>query len=172
MSVVDEYAPPPPVAAPRRSPLVGVLAGLGAAVAGSLVWLGLTMLLGIRVGLVGVAIGIAVAWVMRRTGAAGTKAFGAIAALLAVFGCALGHLLEEYANLADYTGLGLFTTMGRAPLRLMRELWLKDSSFITWLIFGFAAYTAFRGAAEPARAAAPSSPPPSYPPPPPPPPAP
>ncbi|MDQ1712025.1 MAG: hypothetical protein QOE45_1475 [Frankiaceae bacterium] len=152
MSVVDDYAPlPPPAVVPRRGPLAPVAAGLGAAVAGALVWFALAVLLDVRLALVGLAIGVAVAWAVRRAGGGTTPAYGALAAALALLGCALGHLLEEYARLARYLDTGLGYLIRHAPVSLMRELWLRDASFFTWLIFGLAAFTAFRGVVRPRR---------------------
>jgi hypothetical protein len=149
VSIADLYTvpppPPPPVPPTPRAPAVVVTAGLGAALAGALVWLGLGMLPTSLVGLAGVGTGIAVAWAMRRMGTPATPMFGIVAAMLAVLGCALGHLLEEYANLADYLNAGFLDTVRHAPFTFMRELWLKDATPVTWVIYGFAAFTAFRG---------------------------
>lgn len=103
-------SPPPPPSARRGSTGVALLAGLGAAVAGALVWGLITYLTKHQFSLVAVLVGVAVGHAVGRF-RPGDPAAAAASSVLAVLGCALGTFLAlVFAALG--TGIGLGEVLG------------------------------------------------------------
>lgn len=71
--------------------MAGTLAALVAAVAGAIVWGGIAMATGYMIGWVAIGVGILVGWGMQTFGKGLTAKFSAVAAVLAVLGCAGGN---------------------------------------------------------------------------------
>ncbi|WP_088282194.1 hypothetical protein [Kineosporia sp. A_224] len=103
---------PSPVVVPSsgRRTLLSVLAGVGAAVAGGLLW---GIVLGVfhfRLGLVAVAVGAGVGFVMART-ATPTRGLAPVAGVLALAGCLLGEMFGDVIDQAKFENVPLGTAV-------------------------------------------------------------
>jgi hypothetical protein len=79
-------------AEPENLPL-GFMAGLAAAAVGAGLWAVITIFVGFQIGWMAVGVGFLVGWAVRVAGKGRHTAFGAMGALLALGGCAVGNLL-------------------------------------------------------------------------------
>ena len=77
---------------PENLPL-GFMAGLAAAAVGAGLWALITIFVGFQSGWMAVGVGFLVGWAVRVAGKGRHTAFGAMGALLALGGCAVGNLL-------------------------------------------------------------------------------
>jgi hypothetical protein len=152
----SQYAAPPPATPPPtspRDPVTGIAAGVGVSILGAALWAGLADASHYRLSLIGLVIGLGIAFVFRRFGLSGS-AFAIVAAVLAVGGCALGDIGAGALIVSSQTGVGagqILTTISLA--RLM------NFDFLDALFYALAAYAAFRGVA---RAVPETGPPPTF----------
>ena len=124
-----------------------VLAGIGVAVGGALVWGLIAYLIKHQFSLMALLIGFAVATVVVRV-AGGTRSpgLGAICAVLAVFGCALGSLVAEILVLL---GHGVPASVIMANLNLVLREYpsaVGGLGFVFWLLGAFYGYRIAMGA--------------------------
>jgi hypothetical protein len=124
-----------------------VLAGIGAAVAGALVWGLIAYLTKHQFSLMALLIGFAVGTVVVRVaGGARSPGLGAICAVLAVFGCALGSLVAEILVLL---GHGVPASVIMANLNLVLREYpsaVGGLGFVFWLLGAFYGYRIAMGA--------------------------
>src|SRR3954464_5437664 len=101
---------------PRRASFaLAAAAGIGAAMAGAILWGVFTYATNYELGLIAVAIGALVGFAVRRAGNGDTANFAILGALCAAFGCALGIVLCDVAVYASVTGrsfLDAFSQLG------------------------------------------------------------
>ena len=90
----------------------GVIAGLCAAIAGSIVWAIVTALTGYQIGWMAIGIGFIVGLATRRFGQGIDQSFGFAGAGLALFGCMLGNLLTVCIVVAHQFGVGYMEVIG------------------------------------------------------------
>jgi hypothetical protein len=138
---------------------MAVLAGIGVAIAGSLVWGLIAYLTKHQFSLMALVIGFAVATVVVRV-AGGTRSpvLGVICALLAVFGCALGSLVAEILVLL---GHGVPASAIMANLNLVLRYYpsaVGGLGFVFWALGALYGYRIAMGAPAWRRAARPGLP--------------
>jgi hypothetical protein len=143
--------PSPSVSRPvsSRDPATGIAAGVGVAILGAALWAGLADASHYRLSLIGLAIGLGIAFVFRRFGLSG-PAFAVVAAVLAVGGCALGDIGAGALIVSSQTGVGAGQILTTIPITRLMNFDLLDALF-----YALAAYAAFRRVA---RAVPPSGP--------------
>ena len=78
----------------------GVLAGLGAAIVGAVLWAVITVIMKAQIGFMAIGVGLLVGFAVRAIGKGSSATYGVIGAVLALFGCVLGNLLTGCALLA------------------------------------------------------------------------
>jgi hypothetical protein len=83
---------------------LAVPAGLGAAVAGAVVWAVSVYVTQLKLGLVVIVVGLIVGYAVREAGKGTSPQFGILGAACAAFGWALGTVLCDVAFLAKHVG--------------------------------------------------------------------
>lgn len=83
---------------------VALIAGLGTALLGAIVWSVITVETGLHLGFLAIGLGLLIILVVRRLGAGSTRAFGTIGAFCALVGCFLGTLFTACGTFAAAHG--------------------------------------------------------------------
>jgi hypothetical protein len=147
-----------------RDAMAGIAGGVGVAIVGAALWAGIAGLTLYRLSLIGLVIGLGMAFVFARFGLRG-PAFAIVAAALAVGGCALGDLGAGILIVSSKAGVSPGAILTSIPISKLMNVDALDALF-----YAVAGFTAFRRvarsvAAAPATvAAAPPLPPPGAPP--------
>ena len=80
---------------------MAVVAGIGAAIAGALIWAVITVVSEMQLGIVAVAVGFLIGWAIGAVGKGSGAQFGILGAACGVLGCVLG---------STFTAIGLFAS--------------------------------------------------------------
>ena len=153
MLVAAQQATPPLRAAPpgpARNLPAGIAGGIAVAIAGAALWAGIAEATHYRLGLVGLAIGVGVAWVFARFGLRGPT-LAIVAATLAVAGCVLGDIGAGTLIVASRDAIGAGTVLTTIPVGTLMNVDGLDAFF-----YALAAFAAFRRVMTAATVAAPS----------------
>jgi hypothetical protein len=119
---------------------------------GAALWAGLAYATHYRLSLLGVGIGLGIAFVFKRFGLSG-QAFAIVAAMVALSGCALGDIGAGSLIVSSDTGVSPVLALTTAPLTHLMNFDLLDVLF-----YAVAAFWAFRSVARPLGAGADSDP--------------
>jgi hypothetical protein len=90
---------------------LAIPAGLGAAIAGAVVWAVFVYFTQLKLGLVVIIVGLMVGYVVREVGKGVDRQFGILGAVCAAFGWALGTVLCDVAFLAKSVGRPFFDVL-------------------------------------------------------------
>lgn len=123
---------------------LGLLAGLGAAVIGAVLWAAITVITEFQIGYMAVAIGFMVGYAIRYAGKGMDRIFGISGAALSLFGCLLGNFLSIIGFAANQYGLGYIETLGMVDLDKIPGLMLETFNPIDFLFYGIAIYEGYR----------------------------
>ena len=150
----DTPQPPPNtpiITETEPNPVLGVLAGLIAAVLGAATWAVVTVVTHAQIGWMAVGVGFLVAWAVRTFGRGRSQSFGVIGAVLALLGCALGNLLSGAAFLAEAQSEPLASTIGRVLGNpdLATQVMQAQFQAMDVLFYAIAAYEGFKFARRP-----------------------
>jgi hypothetical protein len=136
----DEEPPPPP-----GDPLRGILAGLGVAVVGAILWAVVVYLTKYEVGLLAVVIGYGVGYVVHRVGKVASQGMAITSAALAAAGILLGFVLTTVAAVAQVAGVGFFDAVNLISDNNAWGTALGDSvNGLDWLFLAVGAFAAWR----------------------------
>jgi hypothetical protein len=124
--------------------LLGILAGLGAAIVGALVWMGVTVATGLHVGYVALGVGALVGLAIRWAGRGTTPVFGFAGAILTIIGCIAGESLTVIQLIAAHQGQGFFDILPRVNPGKLVEAVITDSSPITYLIYAIGVWEGYK----------------------------
>jgi len=128
--------------------LMGSLTGLVAALVGAGVWAAVTVATEYQIGWMAVGIGFLVGYAVRLAGKGIAPAFGAISAVLSLFGCAAGNLLTVTWFIASAEGLSFMEVATQLNVAIVFEILTSTFEVMDVLFYGLAAYfgykTAFR----------------------------
>jgi hypothetical protein len=120
-------------------------AGLSAAVAGAIVWAGITFTIKMQIGFMAIGLGFLVAYAVRRYGDR-TTSHAVMSGALALFGCVLGNLLSTCAFYADSQSMPvlqvvqLVLSQPSVAVRLIEQTFRPmDAAF-----YAFACYQGFK----------------------------
>jgi len=124
--------------------VLGILAGAGAAVAGALIWMGITVATQMEFGLVAIAVGAGVGYAMRFAGKGVTKIFGVAGAVLTLLSCIAGEAFSIIYMNATADGTGFFEALPRVDFVALVQGIVAHSSIITYVIYGFGIYQGYK----------------------------
>jgi len=128
--------------------LMGSLSGLFAAIVGAGVWAAVTVATEYQIGWMAVGIGFLVGYAMRFAGKGIAPVFGAVSAVLSLFGCAVGNLLTFTWLIASTEGLPFMEIASQLNPAIVIEILTSTFEAMDILFYGLAAYfgykTAFR----------------------------
>jgi hypothetical protein len=151
-----------------RDAIAGIAGGVGVAIVGAALWAGIAGLTLYRLSLIGLVIGLGMAFVFARFGLRG-PAFAIVAAALAVGGCALGDLGAGTLIVSSRAGVSPGAVLTSIPISKLMNVDALDALF--YAVAGFAAFRrvarsvpAVPATVAAATAAAPPPPPPGAPP--------
>ncbi|MEY4487849.1 MAG: hypothetical protein RIQ79_357 [Verrucomicrobiota bacterium] len=99
-------------APPTENLMLGVLAGVGAMLVGTTIWVTVTVLSNFQIGYMAVGVGFLVGIAMRFAGRGYGQPFHAIGAVLALLGCALGNLFTGCELIAMSNEVSFFSVVG------------------------------------------------------------
>jgi len=120
-----------------------IIAGLGAAVAGAVIWAMVAVSTGYQIGYMAIAIGAAVGFAIRAVGKGIDPIFGYLGGGLTLLGCALGNLFSIIGFVAGADEMGYFETLSALDFSLMVELLGLNFDVIDLLFYGIAAYEGY-----------------------------
>jgi len=118
-------------------------AALGALL-GALVWAVVTVVTKFQIGFMAIGVGLLVGLAMRQFGKGIDKTFGVVAAVLALFGCALGNLFAVCGLVAAQEGMSVTEVLSRLDAGLARELMLASFRPMDLLFYAIAVYEAYK----------------------------
>lgn len=124
--------------------LMGVLAGLVAAVFGAAIWATATIATGQRIGWLAIGIGFVVGAAIGMVGKGIDRIFGFAGAALALFGCALGNLFTVAYFIAQAEGVPYFELLARLDLESVLQILISVFDPMDLLFYAFAAYFGYR----------------------------
>src|ERR1041385_8332079 len=124
--------------------LYGIIGGLAAAVVAALLWALITVSTKYQIGYMAIGVGLIVGVGVRIFGAGVDKYFGVVAAVLALFGCALGNVLSQLAFAADQQSMGYWEALGYMNVDLIIALLTDGFNPMDVLFYGLAVSAAYR----------------------------
>ncbi len=123
---------------------LGIAAGLGAAILGSLLWTGITVFTHSEFGLVAIAIGAGVGYAMRFAGKGVTKVFGVIGAVLSLLSCVAGEFFSAVELAATNEGIGFSEMLSKIDPGAAFQAIVTGSSIMTYIIWAIAVYEGYK----------------------------
>ena len=124
--------------------LVGVMAGFLAAVAGAVVWAGVTVSAGYQVGWLAIAIGLVTGLAVRLGGKGIDKVFGVVGAVLSLLGCALGNVFTIAWFISIEPGMPVLDVLGDMDIPIVIELIMESFQVTDILFYAMAVYFGYR----------------------------
>jgi hypothetical protein len=128
--------------------VMGGVAGVLAALVGAGAWAAVTVATEYQIGWMAVGIGFLVGHAMRFAGKGIAPVFGAVSAVIALFGCAVGNLLTFTWFIAAAEGMPFMAVATQLDLAITVEILASTFEAMDILFYGLAAYfgykTAFR----------------------------
>ena len=124
--------------------VMGVLAGLVAAVLGAAIWATATIAVGYQIGWLAIGIGFVVGAAIGMVGKGVDRIFGFAGAALALFGCALGNLFTVAYFIARIDGVPYFDFLARLDFESVLEIMISAFDPMDLLFYAFAAYFGYR----------------------------
>lgn len=135
-------APPEPLP-PENFPLA-VAAGVGAAIAGAVIWATITVAAEMKLGIIAVAIGYIVGQAIRATGHGRSQKFGILGAVCGLIGCVAGNLLGYLAFYAQATHISYMDVAGKLSVPLIERMFTAFFSPMDLIFYAIAVYEGYR----------------------------
>ena len=123
---------------------LGILAGLGAAVIGAVVWAAITVATEYQIGYMAIAVGFIVGFAMRTLGKGVDQIYGIIGGVLALFGCVLGNFFSMIGFVAKSENLGYFDTFSMIDYSIVPSVMIDAFSPLDILFYGLAIYQGYK----------------------------
>lgn len=128
--------------------VMGGLSGFVAAMLGAGIWATVTVTTEYQIGWMAVGIGFLVGYAVRLVGKGLTPVFGALSAVLSLFGCIAGNLLTFAWFIASAEGMTIMDVAAQLNFAIVVEILTSTFEVMDVLFYGMAAYfgykTAFR----------------------------
>jgi hypothetical protein len=123
-----------------------LLAGLLAALVGGILWAGITVQTRFQMGFMAIALGLLVAFAVRRAGSGNTAAFAMVGAFCALIGCLLGNLLSACAFYAQAQGISVALVVAQIMDEPERAVPLMQGTFkpVDLLFYAIAVYEGYK----------------------------
>ena len=123
---------------------LAVPAGIIAAIIGAGLWTTVTVLSGMKLGLIAIAVGFVVGQAIRWAGRGLDPQFGILGALCALFGCALGNVMTAISFFAKAKGVSLLAAISLLDLDHLIRLVTRTASPMDVLFYGIAIYEGYK----------------------------
>lgn len=128
---------------PSNLPL-GIGAGVIAALLGAGLWMLVTVVSGLQIGYVALAIGAMVGYAIRVAGKGSTMPFGIAGAVLTLVGCLLGQLLTVIQLVATSEGVGFFQVLTTVDAGALISSMFTSTGPITYFIYAIGIYEGYK----------------------------
>jgi len=122
----------------------GALAGIGASLAGALVWALITAITNYQIGWMAVGVGFLVGISVRKFGKGIDKVYGFLGAALSLLGCLLGNIFTIYIFVAREESISFFAAVAGVGPSALIAIMAKAFSPIDLLFYGIALYEGYR----------------------------
>jgi hypothetical protein len=123
---------------------LAMIAGIGAAVGGAVLWAVVTVVTKMELGLMAIAVGYLVGRAIRETGKGIDAKFGYLGAACGLLGCVLGNMLSALAFYADHQHATLAGVLGNMDLNLLLRLMTGFFQPMDLLFYGIGIYEGYR----------------------------
>ena len=128
----------------RQNLSMGILAGLGAAIVGALLWALITSAVKYQIGYMAIGVGFMVGLSVRFGGKGMDPIYGVVGAILALLGCILGNYMALVFIVADTVDTSGFSLLFQMPPSLVLEGMMETASTMDVLFYGIAIYEGYR----------------------------
>ena len=115
-----------------------------AAVAAAAIWAAATISTGYQIGWLAIIVGVLVGMAVRIAGNGFERVFGVTAALLSLFGCALGNLLTVAYLVAQAEGIPYFEFLNQLDMAMALDMMIASFNPMDLLFYLFAVYFGYR----------------------------
>lgn len=123
---------------------LAVVAGFFAALAGAVIWAGVTGVTGYQVGWMAIGVGFLVGFAVRMAGKGRTAMFGITGAVLSLAGCLAGNVFAGCYFIAAENSVPMMEVVAALDLALATEILAAMFSPFDLLFYGLAIYEGFR----------------------------
>ena len=120
------------------------LAGIVAAMIGGGIWATVTIVTEYQIGWMAIGIGFLVGFTVRIVGNGIDQTFGAVSAVLSLFGCMVGNVLTVAYFVAVNEGMEFMDVVSQLDFALTYELLVSTFQIMDVLFYGLAAYFGYR----------------------------
>lgn len=124
--------------------MMGLLAGLAAALIGAVLWGVITVSTGYQIGFMAVGIGFMVGLAVRMAGKGMSQIFGISGALLALLGCVLGNLFSIVGFVANEGQVSVTEVLGYVDVATAFSLLKETAQPMDFLFYAIAVYEGYR----------------------------
>jgi len=124
--------------------LMGALTGFLAAMVGAGIWATVTVVTEYQIGWMAVGIGFLVGFAVRLAGKGVAPAFGAVSAVMALFGCAVGNLMTFTYFIAMSEGMSFMEVVTQLDFAIAAEILTSTFEAMDVLFYGLAAYFGYK----------------------------
>lgn len=150
--MTDNNTAPSPAPAPATMNwptfALAAAAGLGAAIAGAVLWAVVTVLTEYQIGIMAVAVGFLVGRAIIFVAKSGNFYYGVLGAVLSLFGCLLGNLLSGVGFAAQGGHISYLTMLGYLDFDIAIQLMKSTFGVMDLLFYAIGIYEGFRFASR------------------------
>ncbi len=125
------------------NPLGAVIGGIIGALAGALVWVGVTFVLRMELGMAAIAIGFITAYFVRTMGKGTTSIYGITGAFFTLLGCITGKLFTVIFNSARERGISFITALLDFDSSIIIPMLEQTIQKYDYFFLAFAVFTGF-----------------------------
>jgi phage-related holin len=122
---------------------LAILAGIGAAILGAIIWAVLTVSFEYQIGFMAVGIGLLVGFAVR-LGKGVDKIYGILGAAFSLFGCLLGNFFALLGFVAKNENISLVETLSKIDYAKVPDLMISTFSAMDLLFYGIAVYEGYK----------------------------
>ena len=123
--------------------ILGLVAGVIAAIIGAVLWMGVQVGLNLQLGLVAIAIGAMVGFAIRVAGHGSHVLFGVMGAVLTLAGCLGGDILSQL-YVASSPQQGMLALAGSTDYVQMIQTIFTHMDVISYVIYGIGVYEGYK----------------------------
>jgi hypothetical protein len=123
--------------------VLGILAGIVAAIIGAFIWMGITVATGLQVGYVALGIGALVGVAVRYAGNGASPVYGVVGAILTLLGCVGGQLLAA-VELSKDAGQSFMDALTHVDFSVAVPQIMEHASPITYFIYAIGIYEGYK----------------------------
>jgi hypothetical protein len=123
---------------------LAILAGIGAALGGSVLWAIVTVTTQMQLGLMAIAVGYLVGQAIKVTGKGIDKKFGYLGAACSLLGCVLGNTLSAVSFYAQANHLGAAEILNSLDIDFITKLMMSFSQPMDLLFYAIGIYEGYK----------------------------